>query len=100
LRDLVRRSLLARICLASGETSLWPLDTDTGVDAAMADDAVRSEWQRAWRGALATIDSLAAANRPLRHSMRMGVLYDNGYEEWEEGELSDHEREQSIRALD
>ena len=46
--DLVRRSLLARICLAAdeeGEPSTWPLGTDGGVDENLADDATRRVWR-------------------------------------------------------
>lgn len=64
-RDLVRRSLLARICLAGeGDESLWPLDADPGVDAALADDDARTEWRQHWRGKLASFDALFAADRP------------------------------------
>jgi len=66
LRDLVRRSLLARVCLAAGDTPLWPLGTDEGVDAAMVDEERRTTWREAWRGTLTTIDALTAADRPLR----------------------------------
>jgi hypothetical protein len=65
LRDLVRRSLLARICLATaGEEPRWRLGDDAGVDAALADDATRAEWRSAWRGQLEAIDAIAAADRP------------------------------------
>lgn len=64
LRDLVRRSLLARICLAADDTPLWPLNADTGVDAAMVDDLRRKEWREAWRDALAGIDAIASADPP------------------------------------
>ncbi|WP_431047115.1 hypothetical protein ACQUSR_33460 [Streptomyces sp. P1-3] len=66
LRDLVRRSLLARVCLAVGDTPLWPLDTDEGVDAAMVDDLCRAAWREAWRGALTEIDAIDSADRPPR----------------------------------
>ncbi|MFF2189720.1 hypothetical protein [Streptomyces sp. NPDC058155] len=62
LRDLVRRGLLARICLAAGDTPLWPLDGDTAVDAAMVDDLSRKTWRQAWRDALTAIDALASAD--------------------------------------
>lgn len=62
LRDLVRRSLLARICLATGDTPLWPLGADTGVDAAMVDDFRRKSLREAWRGTLSGIDAIASAN--------------------------------------
>ncbi|MFE2093717.1 hypothetical protein [Streptomyces sp. NPDC059460] len=65
LRDLVRRSLLARVCLAASATPLWPLDADTGVDAAMVDDLSRKAWREAWRDALTEIDAIASADPPL-----------------------------------
>ncbi|MDT9700279.1 HEPN domain-containing protein [Streptomyces sp. P17] len=65
LRDLVRRSLLARICLAVDDTPLWPLNADTGVDAAMVDDLRRKTWREAWRDTLTSIDALASADPPL-----------------------------------
>lgn len=65
MRDLVRRSLLARICLAAdNEQSLWPLDADPDVDAALADDDVRALWREGWRDRLASFDALFAADRP------------------------------------
>lgn len=66
LRDLVRRSLLARVCLASGDTPSWPLDTDDNVDMAMVDDLRRRAWRKAWRDTLAGIDAITAAESPTR----------------------------------
>jgi hypothetical protein len=62
LRDLVRRALLCRLALASGEDPIWPLADDQGVDEALADDATRAEWRAAWRGVLATFDAEFAAD--------------------------------------
>jgi hypothetical protein len=64
LRDLVRRSLLARICLATGDSPLWPLDRDSGVDIVMVDDSRREVWRSAWLDTLRRIDALASADRP------------------------------------
>ena len=80
LRDLVRRSLLARICLAAGDTPLWARDTDEGVDAVMADDKCRIAWRAAWRDALTSIDAINAADPPLRQLVRSGVDYDKDHE--------------------
>jgi len=90
LRDLVRRSLLARICLATGEAPLWPLDTDEGVDAAMADDLRRRAWRQTWQDTLTGINAIAAANRPLRQPAHSGVVYDEDYEARE----ANHTRDQ------
>jgi hypothetical protein len=49
LRDLVRRSILVRICLGSGENPVWPISTDKGVDRALTDDATRERWRNTWR---------------------------------------------------
>lgn len=68
LRDLVRRSLLVRICLAGGEKPRWALGTDDGVDADLADDAVRRMWRKQWRDTLASIGARDAADRP-RHAV-------------------------------
>ncbi|WP_191843116.1 HEPN domain-containing protein [Catellatospora chokoriensis] len=66
LRDLVRRAILARICLAAGAAPLWPiaLDRDDHVDAALADDVNRGTWRDAWHQALASFDALGSTERP------------------------------------
>jgi hypothetical protein len=88
VRDLVRRSLLVRVCLAAGDPPLWTLHSDEGVDAAMADDVRRSAWREAWRNVLTTLDAITAADRPLRQMAQSGVLYDDGYEEREARDLA------------
>jgi hypothetical protein len=66
LRDLVRRGLLMRMCLATvddaGEEH-WRLGDDVGVDAALADDSKRTEWRGSWRDRLAGFGASAAAER-------------------------------------
>jgi hypothetical protein len=64
LRDLVRRSILARVCLAAGTDSVWPMGKDDDVDAKLSDDQTRREWRSAWRQSLADIGAEAAADRP------------------------------------
>ena len=64
LRDLVRRTLLARFALAGGDSPLWPLNRDDGVDAHLADDTTRAQWRQAWRAELASIDAAAAIDAP------------------------------------
>jgi len=61
LRDIVRRLILARICLAV--ENVWQLGRDEGVDARLADDTIRSTWQGIWRHALLDIGAGEAANR-------------------------------------
>jgi hypothetical protein len=63
LRDIVRRSILARLCLSSLPSPLWMLDDDKGVDACLADDATRAEWRAAWRARLAEIGAPESAMR-------------------------------------
>lgn len=66
LRDLVRRAILARTCLASGDMPLWPISlaSDDYVDAALADDASRTKWRDAWHQTLASVDALGSVERP------------------------------------
>lgn len=64
LRDLVRRSLLARICLSHGSDPLWALDDDAGVDEQLADDDTRRRWRAAWRDVLGSFGAASAADRP------------------------------------
>lgn len=49
LRDLVRRSILARLSLGTGTSPLWPLDKPVDVDAVLLDDASRKQWREAWQ---------------------------------------------------
>jgi hypothetical protein len=39
MRGLVRRAILARLCLAAEPDPLWPFEGDTAVDAILDDDA-------------------------------------------------------------
>ncbi|MGW0183147.1 hypothetical protein [Nocardia sp. NPDC003345] len=58
LRDIVRRAILARICLAIGDPSPWPFRDEkrvVRVDAALSDDEVRTVWRAHWRD---TLDSM------------------------------------------
>ena len=48
MRDLVRRAILARLCLAAGPDALWPFAGDINVDAVLADDAKRKLWRSRW----------------------------------------------------
>ena len=50
MRDLVRRAILARICLAAGDGATWPISGgDLSVDAELADNATRERWREQWR---------------------------------------------------
>jgi hypothetical protein len=48
MRDLVRRAILARLCLAEGPDPMSPFDGDTPVDAILSDDAQRAAWRSRW----------------------------------------------------
>jgi hypothetical protein len=63
MRDIVRRAILARLCLAEGPDPLWPLDVDPGVDAILADDNHRITWRAHWRQRLAALGVGQAADR-------------------------------------
>ncbi len=62
MRDLVRRAILARLCLASGEQPLWPFNPRKSVDVAFADDERRDAMRRSWRRALVAIGAEGAAD--------------------------------------
>jgi hypothetical protein len=63
MRDLTRRALLARLCLGTGDTNLWPLSgASVAVDAELADESTRRLWRDTWRGHLATLGAASAAN--------------------------------------
>jgi hypothetical protein len=62
LRDLVRRAILARLCLAADPDPVWPLDArDAAVDQLLADDATRIEWRERWRRKLADLGAAEAS---------------------------------------
>jgi hypothetical protein len=65
LRDLVRRALVARMCLADGDEPLWPLSPDGGpnVDAVLVDDELRVAWRNAWHDRLSVLGA-EEAGRP------------------------------------
>ena len=64
LRDLVRRSILVRVCLAGSDRGLWPLGDDAGVDSALTDDVQRQAWRSDWHDTLNGIGAGSAAERP------------------------------------
>lgn len=65
LRDLVRRAILARLCLAENPEPRWPFAGHTPVDAVFADDSSRQAWRKHWHGRLAELSAYEAAARPL-----------------------------------
>jgi hypothetical protein len=64
MRDLLRRAILARLCLAAEPDPLWPFDRDVSVDAALADDGHRLAWRERWHERLAALGIESAADRP------------------------------------
>ncbi|MGN2638290.1 hypothetical protein ACTD5D_19265 [Nocardia takedensis] len=66
LRDIVRRAILARICLATGAPSPWPFRDEkrvVKVDVALSDDGVRTAWRAHWRHTLESMGIGTAARR-------------------------------------
>jgi hypothetical protein len=63
MRDIVRRAILARLCLAQGPDPLWPFQDSVSVDPALADDSNRATWRTRWRERLTTLGVQSAANR-------------------------------------
>ncbi|MDQ3381567.1 MAG: HEPN domain-containing protein [Actinomycetota bacterium] len=64
MRDLVRRSILARLCLASEPDPLWPFRGTTPVDAILSDDVLRASWRTRWRDRLTAMGGESGANPP------------------------------------
>lgn len=61
LRDLARRSFLARRCLAAEPDVLWPFAGSVVLDAALADDTDRDSWRQRWRDQMTALGAGAAA---------------------------------------
>ena len=64
LRDLARRALLARNCLAAGDPPLWNLNEDQGVDALLANASTQKEWRSKWRDVLRSFDAHGSVDQP------------------------------------
>lgn len=79
LRDLVRRALLARMCLADGDEPLWPLGLDGGpnVDAVLVEDELRVVWRNAWHERLSVLGA-EEAGHPAEPAISW--LHDDGHE--------------------
>jgi hypothetical protein len=63
MRDIVRRAILARLCLAEKPDHLWPFEGNISVDAVLSDDSKRAAWRTHWRERLAALGVWAAADR-------------------------------------
>ncbi|CRK56787.1 hypothetical protein [Alloactinosynnema sp. L-07] len=62
MRDLVRRAILARLCLAA-EGGPWPFTGETPVDAILSDDTKRVTWRTWWHNHLENLGVGYAADR-------------------------------------
>lgn len=77
MRDLARRAILARLCLATGAQPLWPLNPKTSVEVAFADDTRRIELRESWHTTLGRIGAGAYANRLAAPSDVLSEDYDS-----------------------
>ena len=68
MRDLVRRAILARLCLAAGAPPAWPFDGNTPVDAILSDDAKRASWRARWHETLEEL-GVGSAGAPPRSAV-------------------------------
>ena len=64
MRDLVRRAILACLCLADKPDPPWPFIGETAVDAILADDAQREIWRSHWHAKLDQLGVGDVAERP------------------------------------
>ncbi|MCX4098023.1 HEPN domain-containing protein [Nocardia sp. alder85J] len=64
MRDIVRRAILARLCLAAKKDAPWPFIGSTAVDASLAGDKGRAEWRQHWRSYLSELGVGYAADQP------------------------------------
>lgn len=61
MRDIVRRAILARLCLAGGDEPLWPFNPAKGMEVVFADDQARERMRRSWTDTLSAIGATRAA---------------------------------------
>ena len=64
MRDLVRRAIRARLCLAAEPDGIWPFSGYTAVDSLLSDDARRARWRASWHEKLAALGVGDVANPP------------------------------------
>lgn len=64
MRDLVRRAILARLCLAEQPEPKWPFTGRTPVDAILADDPQRDTWRTHWHTRLTALGADYAIGKP------------------------------------
>lgn len=61
LRDLLRRAILARLCLAAGAEPLWPFSSKLDIELQLSDSTTREQWRSSWRKLLADLGARQAA---------------------------------------
>ena len=64
VRGLVRRAILARLCLAAQPDQVWPFSGSIAVDALLSDDETRGRWRANWRAKVRALGVEASANPP------------------------------------
>jgi hypothetical protein len=64
MHDLVRRAILAPLCLADKPDPLWPFIGQTSIDAILADDQQRAAWRTHWHYILGELGVGYAAELP------------------------------------
>jgi hypothetical protein len=64
IRDLVRRSILVRICLACDSDPPWPFSDTPPVDSLLVEPETRRLWQERARERMAAIGATSALDRP------------------------------------
>jgi hypothetical protein len=64
MRDIVRRAILARLCLARGPDALWPFVGSIGIDSILTDDNKRSLWRLTWHERLEELGVRASSGPP------------------------------------
>ncbi|MEW1808407.1 hypothetical protein [Pseudarthrobacter sp. NPDC080039] len=63
MSDLVRRAILARLCLAEGPQPKWPFAGGVAVDAQLSDDDQRRTWRKLWHDRLIALGVGESAKR-------------------------------------
>lgn len=64
LRDLVRRAILARLCLASEPDPVWPFVGSIRVDEVMTDEAHRVAWRFRWHERMTAMGAEFGIGKP------------------------------------
>lgn len=65
LQDLVRRAILARVCLASEPEPLWPFNAQKPIDSLLSDSDTQSQWRNHWHQKMSGIGAYESAGKSL-----------------------------------